>query len=57
MVYQDKAGAVEVTEFFGRDEMLAHLSFACAEMLSVRAPGKSKRVAAFAPTEFRMLLE
>jgi hypothetical protein len=57
MVYQDKAGAVEVTEFFGRDETLAHLSFACAEMLSVRAPGKSKRVAAFAPTEFRMLLE
>ena len=48
MVYQDKAGAVEVTEFFGRDETLAHLSFACAEMLSARAPGNSKRVAAFA---------
>ena len=27
MVYQDKAGAVVVTEFFGRDETLAHLSF------------------------------
>src|SRR6516164_7449579 len=48
MVYQDKAGAVEVTEFFGRDETLAHLSFACAEMLSGRAPGNSKRVASFA---------
>ena len=43
-----KAGAVEVTEFFGRDETPAHLSFACAEMLSARAPGNSKRVAAFA---------
>ena len=47
-VYQDKAGAVEVTEFFGRDETLAHLSFACAEMLSVRTAGNVKRVAAFA---------
>jgi AraC family transcriptional regulator len=37
-----------VTEFFGRDETLAHLSFGCAEMLSARAPGNSKRVAAFA---------
>ena len=48
MVYQDKAGAVVVTEFFGRDETLAHLSFARAELLSARAPGNSKRVAAFA---------
>ena len=42
MVYQDKAGAVEVTDFFGRDETLAHLSFACAEMLSARTAGNSK---------------
>src|SRR5260370_23306047 len=48
MVYQDKAGAVEVNDFFGRDETLAHLSFACAEMLSARTAGNSKRVAAFA---------
>jgi AraC family transcriptional regulator len=48
MVYQDKANAVEVTEFFGRDEMLGHLSLACADMLSARTPGNSKRVAAFA---------
>jgi AraC family transcriptional regulator len=33
MVHREKAGAVEITEFFGRDETLAHLSFACAEML------------------------
>jgi AraC family transcriptional regulator len=26
MVYQDRAGSVEVTEFFGRDETLTHLS-------------------------------
>jgi AraC family transcriptional regulator len=48
MVYQDKAGAVEVTEFVGRDEMLGHLSLACSDLLSARTPGKSKRVAAFA---------
>ena len=32
-------------DFFGRDEALAHLCFACAEMLSEGTPGKSKRVA------------
>ena len=37
-----------VTEFFDRDETLAHLSFARAEMLSARTPGNSKRVASFA---------
>ena len=46
-VYQD-TGAIEVTDFYGRDETLAHLSFACAEMLSARTPGESRRVAAFA---------
>ncbi len=48
MVYHDKAGAVEVTDFYGRDETLAHLSFAYAEMLSARTAGNAKRVAAFA---------
>jgi hypothetical protein len=48
MIYQGKAGAVEVIDFFGRDETLAHLSFACAEILSVRTAGNAKRVAAFA---------
>ena len=47
-VYQDNAAAVEVTEFFGRDETLAHLSFACAEMLSGRTAGNARRIAAFA---------
>jgi len=48
MVYPDKANAVEVTDFFGRDETLAHLSFACAEMLSARTADKAKRVAGLA---------
>jgi hypothetical protein len=48
MVYHDKAGAVQVTDFYGRDETLAHLSFACADMLSARTAGNAKRVAAFA---------
>ena len=48
MVYHDKAGAVEVTDFYGRDETLVYLSFACAEMLSARTAGNAKRVAAFA---------
>jgi AraC family transcriptional regulator len=47
-VYRDKANAVEVIEFFGRDETLAHLSFACAKILSARTAGTSKRVAAIA---------
>lgn len=44
-VYPGKADAVTVMDFFGRDEALAHLCFACAEMLSARVPGESKRVA------------
>lgn len=46
-VYQDKAAAAEVIEFFGRDETLAHLSFACAELLSAGTAGNAKRIAAF----------
>lgn len=44
-VYPGKADEVEVIDFFGRDEALAHLCFACAEMLSARALGKSRRIA------------
>lgn len=40
-----KAESIEVIDFFGRDEALAHLCFACAEMLAERVPGKSQRVA------------
>jgi hypothetical protein len=32
MVYHDKAGALEVADFYGRDETLAHLSFTCASL-------------------------
>jgi AraC family transcriptional regulator len=48
IVYQDKAAPMEVTEFFGRDETLAHLSFACAELLSAGTAGNAKRGAALA---------
>jgi AraC family transcriptional regulator len=46
--YGDKAAAVEVTEFFGRDETLAQLSLAGAELLSAGTAGNAKRVVAFA---------
>jgi hypothetical protein len=44
--YSNNADEVEVIDFFGRDEALAHLCFACAEMLSQRVAGTSQRVAA-----------
>jgi hypothetical protein len=44
-VYADKADEVEVIDFAGRDEALAHLCYACAAMLAVRTPGSSRRVA------------
>jgi hypothetical protein len=47
-VYRDKASAVELIEFFGQDETLAHLSFACVKILSARNAGSSQRVAAIA---------
>ena len=47
-VYGDKAAAVEITEFFGRDETLTHLSLACAELLFAGTAGSAKRIAAFA---------
>jgi AraC family transcriptional regulator len=43
-VYPGKTGQVDVVDFFGRDEALAHMSLVCAEMLSTGAPGKSTRV-------------
>jgi hypothetical protein len=46
--YPGKTQEVELIDFFGRDEPLAHLCFLCAEMLSARVPGKSKRVIALA---------
>lgn len=43
--YPGTTDQVKVIDFSGRDEALAHLCFACAEMLSVRTPGKCGRVA------------
>jgi AraC family transcriptional regulator len=40
-----KSQSIDVIDFFGRDEALAHLCFACAEMLAERVPAKSERVA------------
>lgn len=45
-VYPGKAEEVEVIDFFGRDEALAHLCYGCAEMLAMQVPGESKRLAA-----------
>ena len=45
VAYPGKSDEVEVIDFSGRDEALAHLCFACAEMLSARTPGKCGRVA------------
>ena len=44
-VHAAKAEEVEVVDFAGRDEALAHLCHACAEMLAARTPGSSRRVA------------
>jgi AraC family transcriptional regulator len=43
--HRRKAESIDVLDFFGRDEALAHLCFACAEMLAERVPAKSERVA------------
>jgi AraC family transcriptional regulator len=45
VAYPSKADQVEVIDFSGRDEALANLCFACAEMVGSRTPGKSRRVA------------
>jgi len=44
-VYGEKANQAEVVDFFGRDRVLLHLCFACAEMLAGRLPVKSDSVA------------
>jgi len=48
---------VEVIDFFGRDEALAHLCFACTGMLATRVPGESKRVAGFVQLLAAYLIE
>ena len=44
-VHAGKADGVELIDFAGRDEALAHLCYACTAMLSVQSPGSSRRVA------------
>jgi AraC family transcriptional regulator len=44
--YPGRADHVEVTDYFGRDEVLWPICLTCAELLSARAPGKSLRIAA-----------
>lgn len=39
------ADALELRDYFGRDEALYHLCRVCVEMLSERTPGSSQRVA------------
>ena len=43
--YPGKAKAVEVIDFFGRDEALAHLCYACADMLTTCTRANSHRLA------------
>jgi AraC family transcriptional regulator len=45
-VYPGRVDQVEVIDFFGRDEARAHLCLGCAEMLAIRVPRSSRRVAA-----------
>lgn len=45
VAYPGRTDEVEVMDFSGRDEALANLCFACAEMLAARTPGKSGRIA------------
>jgi AraC family transcriptional regulator len=56
-VYPNRANEVEVIDFFGRDEALAYLCFACAEMLSQRVTGTSQRVAVLIELFARYLVE
>ncbi len=48
---------VEVVDFFGRDESLAHVCFACAEMLAKRVPAESARVVALVQLIGAILVE
>ena len=57
LAFPGKTEEVEVMDYAGRDEALAHLCFACAEMLSARTPGKSRRVADLAQLFASYLVE
>ena len=55
--FPGKTEEVEVMDYAGRDEALAHLCFACAEMLSARTPGKCRRIADLAQLLASYLVE
>ncbi|MDB6003211.1 MAG: helix-turn-helix protein [Prosthecobacter sp.] len=55
--YPGKADSVEVVDFFGRDEALAHLCYGCAGMLAARLPGDSRSVGALAQLLAAYLVE
>jgi AraC family transcriptional regulator len=55
--YPGKTEEVEVMDYSGRDEALAHLCFACAEMLAARTPGKCRRIADLAQLLASYLVE
>ena len=42
--YPGAADTVELVDFFGRDDALAHLCFACADLLAESTQGSSRRV-------------
>jgi AraC family transcriptional regulator len=44
-IYPGREGEAEVVDFFGFDEALSHLCFACAEMLKNRVAADSRRLA------------
>ena len=56
-VYPERANEVEVIDFFGRDEALAHLCFSCAEMLLQRVAGTTQRVTTLIELFARYLVE
>ena len=56
-MYPGTAEAVELTDFFGRDDALAHLCVACAEMLAESTPGNSQRVAGLTALVASFLVE
>lgn len=55
--YPGTTDTVEVIDFFGRDEALAHLCFACADMLAARVAGDSARVGALSQLMAAVVVE
>ena len=45
--FPGRTDKVDVVDFYGQDTALAHMCFACAEMLDQKLPGESRSVAGF----------